>query len=319
MHPKLQRQKELIDRFFCDLDPKAFDEAIQFFLDCKGKIFFTGVGKSGVVAENLAQIMTSLGTKALFLSPMNALHGDLGMIDHEDKVVMISKSGNTEELFSLALLLKERKIPMMGLFCNAQGKLHAFCQKVAILPIESELCPYDLSPTTSSVVQMIFGNTLAVALMEKKNFSINDYLLNHPSGTIGKKISLKVQDVMLQENFIPICYQDQNIQEILVELSDKRCGCLLVLDENKAIQGVFTDGDLRRAIKKQKEQVFTKPVKEFMTCNFLAIKPEATLIEALKIMQNIKENKQVGALPVIDGDQLVGIIRIHDILALGLN
>jgi len=250
---------------------------------------------------------------------MNALHGDLGMISNPDLVIFLSKSGNTEELYQLAILLKERKIPTMGWFCQNNGKLVKLCDTVIYLPLEKELCTYDLSPTTSTIIQLIFGNTLAVDLMEKKNFSLEKYYLNHPSGNIGKKISLKVQDVMIKSPMIPICSLQQPIQEILVELSDKRCGCILVFDEDKKLQGIFTDGDLRRAIKQDKEKVFTNPVQRYMTRSFLSISPTATLQDAIATMQNKIDQKQVGALPVMQEETLLGLIRLHDIVALGLN
>lgn len=319
MHPLMLRQKTLINQFFDSVDPSMMDLALEAILKCKGNVLFTGVGKSGLAAELLAMMLTSVGTKAFYLSPMNALHGDLGMISEVDLVIMLSKSGNTEELYQLGLLLQERSISIMGWFCQTKGKLSKICTSLIHLPLDKELCPFDLSPTTSTIVQLAFGNTVAVALMEKKEFSKEEYQLNHPSGTIGKKIRLKVQDIMLQNADIPKCHVKQSIQDILVELSDKRCGCILVLDDEKNLKGIFTDGDLRRAIKQDQQKVFATNVEHYMTQEFLSISPDRTLMEALKIMQDDMSLKKISALPVTSDNQLIGLIRLHDIISLGLN
>jgi arabinose-5-phosphate isomerase len=312
------RQKELINAFFDQVEEQALERALATIISCQGNILFTGVGKSGLAAELLATMFTSIGTKAFYLSPLNALHGDLGMISSPDLVVMLSKSGNTDELFQLGTLLNERGITMMGWFCQQGGKLEKICKTVIFLPLQNELCPYDLSPTTSTILQLTFGNTLAVALMEKKNFTLEKYKENHPSGTIGKKMTLKVQDVMLKENDIPVCFAKQTVQEILVELSDKRCGCILVLDEQNNLEGIFTDGDLRRAIKQDQEKAFSNSIGCYMTKKYLFTDPETQLVQALHLMQE-KSQKKVAALPVIKEDKLVGLVRLHDIVALGLN
>jgi arabinose-5-phosphate isomerase len=319
MHPLLLKQKELINSFFEKIDPKMMDLTLERLMNVKGNIVFTGIGKSGIAAELIAMMMTSIGTKAFYLSPANAIHGDLGMIGQDDLVVLLSKSGNTEELYQLALLLKTRKIQLMGWFCHSHGRLSKVCDFVVNLPLEKELCPYDLSPTTSSIVQIIFGNTLAVALMEGKNFSLESYLLNHPSGMIGNKIRLKVADVMLKNSALPICFSNQEIKEVLVELSDKRCGCLLVFTPENQLKGVFTDGDLRRAIYKDAEKVFNRPVEMYTTEKYISTHPEASIVEALKIMQNHDQPKKVNVLPVMENEKLVGLIRLHDIIALGFN
>lgn len=319
MHPLLIKQKDLINSFFDRLDPQMMDLVIERFMNVKGNIIFTGIGKSGIAAELIAMMMTSIGTKAFYLSPANAIHGDLGMIADDDLVVFLSKSGNTEELYQLSLLLKARKVQLMGWFCHTNGRLSKICDFVVNLPLEKELCPYDLSPTTSSIVQIIFGNTLAVALMEGKNFSLEHYLLNHPSGMIANKIRLKVSDIMLQNTSLPICFSDQEIKEVLVELSDKRCGCLLVLNEEKQLKGIFTDGDLRRAISKDAEKVFNHRVDLYATQKYISTHPEASIVEALKIMQEHDQAKKVNVLPVLENEKLVGLIRLHDIIGLGFN
>lgn len=318
MHSHLIRQKERLDHFFSALDPSAFDQALTFCAECQGKIILTGVGKSGLIAESIAQMLTSLGTKAVFLSPLNACHGDLGMIETHDRVILLSKSGNTKELLDLAWVLQQEKMAMMAWVCAEGGKLKQYCAKTIVLPLLSELCPFDLSPTTSSVVQLIFGNALAVALMEKKEFSRENYRKNHPSGTIGKKLLTRVEDVMLKGDCIPLCDEEDAIGEILVELSDKRCGCLVVKNRRGEMSGIFTDGDLRRALKNLPQDVFTTPVKTVMTADFLSIQPGSLAVDALKLMQRDAQ-KKISVLPVVENQRPIGLIRLHDILALGID
>ena len=312
----MQQQKNILDYFFSNIDPNILDDVTEKILNCSGNILLTGVGKSGHTAELIATMLTSVGTKAFFISPVNALHGDLGIISPNDLVILLSKSGNTQELKNLALILKEQKIQTMGWFCSKDGYLNKLCDETILLPLQKELCPYDLAPTTSTILQLIFGNTLAVTLMEKKKFSLESYRKNHPSGTIGKKISCNVETLMITKKNLPLCSTYNTVQEILVELSDKRCGCILVLDEEKKLKGVFTDGDLRRAIEKDKEKVFSTPIENYMTKEFLSIQPNLSIIAALEVMQKGDQRKKIQALPVLENDQLIGLIRIHDILSL---
>ncbi|NBO24057.1 MAG: KpsF/GutQ family sugar-phosphate isomerase [Chlamydiae bacterium] len=319
MHKLMARQQVLINQFFSSLDPSALEMASLAILKCEGTIFFTGVGKSGYSAELLATLFASIGIKAFYLSPMNALHGDIGILSDKDLVIFLSKSGNTQELIQLVFLIKERNIASMGWFCQKGGRLSQFCQTTIYLPLEKELCPFDLSPTTSTILQLIFGNTLTVDLMEKKQFSKEIYEKNHPSGVIGQKMKLKVEDIMLNFDYLPICHEQDPVQDILVELSDKKCGCILVLDENQQLLGVFTDGDLRRAIKQDQDKVFINPVRKYMTEQYISIHPKETLVEAINRMQKKFPEKKISALPVIQEDKLLGLVRLQDIVSLGIN
>lgn len=314
-----RKQRSLLEGFFERLEENTMKQVFDIFFHCEGTLIFTGVGKSGFVAEQVAHTMTSLGTRAFYLSPVNAMHGDLGFISSKDLVIVLSKSGGTEELYELLLTLKNRQIATMGWFCQTQSKLSSFCDYVVTLPIEKELCLFDLSPTTSTIVQLIFGNTLAVSLMEAKGFSLDQYALNHPRGIIGKKILLKVKDIMLKGPQLPICRADETLQEVLVELSNKRCGCLLIVGQNRELEGIFTDGDLRRVILKHGQQAFAERIEQFMSKNYLSIHPDATAVEALNIMEKQGHNKRVMMLPVLEDKKLLGLICLHDIIAHGLS
>jgi arabinose-5-phosphate isomerase len=313
-----QEQKKLIDGFFNGVSQSLVEEVVTAFLACQGSLVFTGVGKSGLVAQQIALTMTSLGTRAFYLSPLNAMHGDIAMVGPNDLVVIISKSGNTDELVDLLITLKSRKIATMGWFCSLNSRLAQFCDQIVLLPLEKELCPFDLSPTTSTIIQLIFGNTIAVGLMKLKSFSIDQYALNHPRGVIGKKLLLRVHDVMLKHPQLPVCRSDETLQDVLVELSDKKCGCLLITNERNELEGIFTDGDLRRVIMKQGQHAFLKKISELMSTDFLSIDKEATATEALAIMEKKNPTKKVMMLPVLEERKLLGLIRLHDIVSIGL-
>lgn len=279
---------------------------------------FTGVGKSGLVAEKIALTMTSTGSRALYLSPINALHGDIGIVSSQDIFIMISKSGESEELFNIIPSLRNKKVKLVGIVSNMNSRLAKACDFVIYLPVEKELCPFDLVPTTSTVVQMIYGDLLAVALMRMKNFSLDQYALNHPAGRIGKRISLKVSDLMIQGENIPLCAPQDLLMEILVELSHKRCGCILVVDEQKHLLGIFTDGDLRRSLQKFEARALQMPIRELMSKSPRWIAPERLAWESMQLME-IDQKNAITVLPVLDADQVVvGLIKLHDIVQSGL-
>lgn len=312
----LEEEKQL-NYFFSHLDVEKAEKMVNLFLSCKGKIVFTGVGKSGIIAEKIAKMMVSTGTKAVTLAVEDALHGDIGILEKEDLFVVMSKSGHTEELKSLLSIAKNRVAKVVGWFCNKEAKLKSFCDEVMILPIERELCPFDLAPTISTQVQLIFGDLLAMALMKKKSFSLNDYALNHPGGAIGRSTTLRVSDIMLKGEKIPLCFKEQTLSEILLELTNKRCGCVVIIDEINRVEGVFTDGDLRRAMQSYEARVFEQKMGDLMTREFMHIEEELMASEALKIMQK-NPNKRVTMLPVIKESKIKGVILMHDIINAGV-
>ncbi len=310
-----QDHRELLEDFFQRFDEAEFERCLQIFSQVSGQIYFTGIGKSGLVAKQLAVLYTSLGTKAFYLSPQDAFHGDLGYISRGDLVFIMSKSGQTEELEELALCIKQKGAQLVAIVCKEKTKLHALCDHVVYLPLKKELCPFDLSPTTSTIIQLIFGNTLAVLLMQRKGFSLDSYLLNHPSGAIGKKIGLKIDDVMIKGFALPVCRGKDSIQSILVELSKKKCGSILVLNEVGSLEGIFTDGDLRRALEKKADALFSLPIELFMTRFPVVVQSGSSARSALECM----EKKKISVLPVLDQDQVVGLVRLNDLIAVGIN
>lgn len=313
-----EEQRSYINYFFDHVDYKKAEEIFNTFFKCKGLIVFTGIGKSGIIAEKIAMTLTSTGTKALFLPPVNFLHGDIGIVSSEDIVVLVSKSGETEELLNLLPFIHRRKTKSVAFVSNAQSRLAKDCDMHMFLPVEKELCPFDLAPTTSTAIQLIFGDVLAVALMNAKGFSVSEYAHSHPSGSLGKKMTLTVGDVMVKGDHIPICHLEDRLVDVLVELSNKKCGCLLVVDNQKNFLGIFTDGDLRRSLQALGSKVLEHQMGSLMTISAYSTAPDVLAWDAMTMMQ--KDPKRwIMVLPVLEGRKVVGIIRMHDIIQTGLS
>lgn len=311
-------EREYLNHFFDHIDLKATEDLLQILAKCEGTMIFTGVGKSGLVAKKIAVTMTSTGSRALFLSPINALHGDIGIVSQKDIFIAVSKSGESEELFNLIPYLRNKDIKLIAIVSNPKSRLAKASDFFVSLPLEKELCPFDLVPTTSTVIQMIYGDVLAIALMKLKNFGLDDYALNHPAGRIGKRIALKVSDLMIKGDHIPLCKPQDKLMDLLVELSRKRCGCVLIVDERMQLQGIFTDGDLRRSLQKHGSQALALSMEELMTPKPRSISPQSLAWEAMQLMEKDQENA-ITVLPVLDENRaVVGLIKLHDIVQTGL-
>ena len=313
----LKEQRRYLDDYFERLDLKQVEKIVQECFSTQGLIVFTGVGKSGIIAEKIAMTMISTGTKALYLPPSNFLHGDIGILSENDLFVLMSRSGETEELLNLLPFAKKRNCRLLAIVSNPESRLAKQCDLSIILPFEKELCPFDLAPTTSTTVQLLFGDLLSIALMRSKGFDLTAYALNHPSGSIGKKMSVTVEELMFKDNHLPLARPNERLIDLLVELSNKKCGALLIADEQNNFLGIFTDGDLRRALQNQGSEVLQKPIKELMTSTPRVIEKSRLAWEALKMMQK-DPKKLVGVLPVIDQGKLAGILRLHDLILAGI-
>lgn len=312
------KQKQYLDYFFEHLDTVSSDALLDKILACQGSLHFTGVGKSGFIAQKIAATMLSTGTKAYFLPPVDALHGDLGMVSKKDLVLILSKSGETDELLHLLPFIRAKGAQIVAITSHAASRLAKGSDHTIILPCENELCPFDLAPTTSTQVQLLFGDALAVALMEARGFSIDQYAANHPAGQIGRRSALKVRDLMLDHERTPLCLSHDRLEEILVDFSNKRCGCMIVIDDQKQLKGIFTDGDLRRALQAKGETVLQQKVGALMTHSPKAISAEALAWDALKLMESDQKHP-VMVLPVVDESQaVIGIIKMHDLVQAGL-
>lgn len=314
----LSNGKLYIDHFFQHLDLSATEKILDALEDCKGTLFFSGIGKSEAMAKKIAVTMASTGTKALFMGPTNALHGDIGILSQHDLFIMLSKGGETEELLNLIPFIHHKGAKTIAIVSDGSSRLARLCNMNITLPLARELCPFNLVPTTSTQIQMIFGDLLTIALMKRKNFSRDQYAENHPSGKIGRRIKLKVQDLMLTGNQLPLCSPDCPTLDTLVELSKKRCGCLLIINEANVLQGIFTDGDLGRILSTQGPEALQKPISKMMTLNPKFISQEKLAWEALQLME-ANPSSPITVLPVIDAQHIVvGLIKLHDILQAGI-
>lgn len=306
-------QRKYLNQFFDAVDLSQAQKVLDKLASCRGVIIFSGVGKSGHIAEKISNTFVSTGTRSFFLNPANALHGDLGFVSSEDIVVCLSKSGGTQELVHLLPHIHHKGASTIAVVSTPNSKLSKMCEVSMVLPIQKEICPYDLAPTTSSAAQLIFGDCLAVALMQKKNFSLADFAANHPSGLLGRKITAKVADLMLKEADLPFCKPTDSLMDVLHELSAKRCGCLLVADESRHLKGIFTDGDLRRAIQTKGPDALRMTLADLMTSFPKSISPHSLAIEAVKQMEE-DPSRLITVLPVLEEERVVGLIRMHDIL-----
>ncbi len=313
----IAKQKTSLDAFYSELDLESSLLMVEEVLACKGTVFFTGVGKSGFIAQKIAATLLSTGTRAFFLPPIDALHGDLGMVGNQDCVLILSKSGETDELLQLLPFLRNRGSRLLALTSEPDSRLAKGVDLFVHLPCLSELCPFDLAPTISTEVQLLFGDLLAMAVMEAKGVSLDQYAANHPGGRIGRRASLRVSELMLQKERTPTCKATDSVEEVLVDFSSKRCGCLVVLDDKKRLQGIFTDGDLRRALQAKGEKVLREKVGDLMTPSPKSISLKAHAWEALQMME-ADQTHPVTVLPVVDQEEVVGIVKMHDLIQAGL-
>jgi arabinose-5-phosphate isomerase len=313
----LKKQQQSLTYYFSHVDAGEIQKALDVLANCKGVIYFTGIGKSALVAKKAALTLTSTGTKSLYLGATNALHGDIGIVTEQDCFVFFSKSGESDELLQLVPFLRNKNLPLIAVVSTQQSRLAKACEVVVHLPLEKELCPYDLAPTTSSILQGLFGDVVAVALMELKKFPLDQYRQNHPAGRIGKRLIMKVKDLMITGEGIPLCGPEDKLFDELVELSNKKCGCILVIDKNAHLRGIFTDGDLRRALQQHGTKALEMPLGELMSKNPRTIGSEMLAIDAMQLME-ANQKSPIMVLPVLEDQKVVGIIKLHDIIQSGV-
>ena len=311
-------QRQSVEYFFDELDLAQVERVLESCFQTKGLLVLTGVGKSGIIAEKIAMTLISTGTKALYLPAVNFLHGDIGILSKEDTVLLLSKSGETEELVTLLPYIKKKEAKVVAIVSNLQSHLAQMSDLALCLPVAKELCPFDLAPTVSTEVQLLFGDVLAIALMKRRNFTLSQYGENHPSGSIGKKIFLKVEDLMIKGPGIPLCLPDKKVGDVLAELSEKKCGCLVVTGKENSFLGIFTDGDLRRSLQNLGSYTLEKRIEDLMTRTAIVVQSSDLAWDALKLMQ--KDPKRwIMMTPVLENGKVVGLLRMHDIIHAGIN
>jgi arabinose-5-phosphate isomerase len=313
-----EKERAYLNDFFDHIDLRAVDAVLDSLIECKGLIVLAGIGKSGLVAKKIAVTMTSTGSRAIFLSPTNALHGDLGILKPEDVFVILSKSGESDELLNLIPFVRNKKIKIIGIISQPGSRLAKAVDQALILPAERELCPFDMAPTTSTTIQTIVGDIIAIALMRHKGFTVSEFAASHPAGRLGKRITMKVSDLMLKGDAVPLCGPKDRLVDTLVELSNKQCGCVIVIDEAKKLLGIFTDGDLRRSLQSRGGKALEDKMSDLMIRSPRTIGPHVLAWDAMKFMES-DQKRPIMVLPVVSEDNtVIGIIKMHDIVQSGI-
>ncbi len=291
----------------------AFEEAVRLILSARGRVVVTGLGKSGLIGRKIAATLSSTGTPAFFLHPAEALHGDLGMVIPEDVLLGLSNSGRTEEVNLIVRVLKRRGVKTIAFTGDLQSPLARLADIVIDVGVPREACPHDLAPTASTTATLAVGDALAVALAEARGFGPEDFRRNHPGGSLGERLKVRVAEIMLTGERIPLTRLGTPMREALHEMDRKRLGCILVLDRENRLRGIITDGDLRRALVRRGNLDGVK-VEEIMTREPKRIEKDRLASEALDLM----EKHLITVLPVVDAEgKLVGILHLHDILGKG--
>ncbi|WP_288400812.1 KpsF/GutQ family sugar-phosphate isomerase [uncultured Acinetobacter sp.] len=295
---------------------ESFDRACEILLQCKGRVVVTGMGKSGHIGRKMAATFASTGTPSFFMHPGEAGHGDLGMLVRGDVLIAISNSGKSDEIMMLMPLVKHLGVPLITISRDDKGPMPQNADVALTLGEADEACPLGLAPTSSTTATLVLGDALAVALLEARGFTADDFARSHPAGALGKRLLLHVKHLMHTGVELPKVKPDTPMNKVLYEISDKRLGLTTVVDENDILLGIFTDGDLRRMIDQQQGFDVNIPVAEVMTKNPLTISQEARAVEALEKMHEKKINQFV----VVDHtNKVIGVISMHDLIQAGVN
>ncbi|MCR5434695.1 MAG: KpsF/GutQ family sugar-phosphate isomerase [Bacteroidaceae bacterium] len=280
-----------------------FDEAVKLIMACRGKVILTGVGKSGHIAAKIAATLSSTGTPAFYISPLDVFHGDLGVMTSDDVVVAISNSGQTDELLRFVPYLLERKIPLIGISGNADSLLARYATVHVTVKVEQEACPLNLAPTCSTTATLAMGDALACALIEARQFRERDFARFHPGGSLGRRLLVTAQDVMRTDD-LPVIPPEMRLGEAIIHVSFGKLGLCVAIDEGRIV-GIITDGDVRRAMEKLQERFFNVQVQEVMTRTPVCVSPETKVSEILRILH---ERKIHAVLVVNKQHELLGIV-----------
>ncbi len=302
----LQNLRASVDEDFCTV--------VEAIHRSKGRVVLTGIGKSAIVAQKIAATLNSTGTPALFMHAADAIHGDIGMVQSEDVVICLSKSGETSEINVLIPLVKSRGNLLVAMTANPQSKLGTQAAYLLHTPISQEADPNNLAPTASTTAQMAMGDALAVALLSVRGFSENDFAEFHPGGVLGKQLYLRVHDIY-PHNERPFVRMDAGLHATILEMTSKRLGCTAVLDKQEKLQGIITDGDLRRMLEKQTSSDFSKlKASDLMSLHPKTVEKDSLAVEVLEIMRR----HSITQLVVMDGERYVGMVHLHDLIREGI-
>ncbi len=292
-------------------------ESIEAIADAiylsNGKVILTGIGKSGHIARKISATLSSTGTSSYFMHSTEAFHGDLGLVDKEDIVIAISNSGETDEVLKTAAVLKKIGCKIVGVSGNDNSSLQKISDYHQLIQVDKEACPLNLAPTSSTTSTLVWGDVLAIVLMEKSDFKKEDFALSHPGGSLGKRLLLLVEDLMLKDDEVPTNSEYDSSKDVLKEISEKGIGATFILSEEKKMIGLITDGDVRRAID-ETDKFFSLKAGDFMTKTYITVQKDIRASECLEIMASNK----IGCLPVMESGELIGAVNQKDLLKIGI-
>ena len=291
-----------------------FEQAVDLIYSSKGRVIITGMGKSGIVARKIVATMNSTGTSSIFLHPSDAVHGDLGMVRKEDVVICISKSGDTEEIRELLPLFKRLGVKIISIVGTMRSPLAQQSDVALDVSVREEACPHDLAPTSSTTVTIVMGDALAVALLEKRGFTKEDFARVHPGGNLGKRLLLRIEELMTNGPAVPVGHQNVPLSDAIYTMTSKRLGATCVVDDAQRLVGIITDGDLRRLLQ-QTNNISGVTAAQAMTSNPKVIHPGMLAVNALEVMESFN----ITQLVVVGEDHIpVGVIHLHDLVKAGL-
>ena len=310
----LKLEASAIERASTCLDEKSVERAIELINDCESKLVVMGIGKSGVIAQKIAQTFTSTGTVSMFLHPSDALHGGLGVITPGDVIIALSNSGETDEILALLPALKQRGVSIISIVGNTDSTLARQSDVVLDASVDKEACPLNLAPTTSTTVALAIGDALAMTLMESRGLTAEQFAVNHPAGRLGKRLTLKVKHLMHDS---PNVSPGDGWLEVVKAISKYSLGAVNVVDNNARLLGIVTDGDLRRTIERNGDNLNGLTAQHMMTADPTIATAEMLAFDALQLMEN--RTSQISVLPVVGENAVcIGLLRLHDIVRSGL-
>ena len=294
----------------------VFEEAVQLLYSSVGKVVLTGVGKSGIIAQKIAATLVSTGTPALFLHGAEGMHGDIGIVDKDDVVIAVGKSGESEELLTILPFIKRLGARVISITANSNSAMARISDLVLVTPVPEEACPLNMAPTSSTTAALVLGDALAMTLMKMRDFQPTDFALYHPGGQLGKRLLLTVGDIMRSGEDNPIIHISKDSRTMLYEITSKRAGAVSVIDDDHHLLGLVTDFDIRRVLEGEKD-IFSMAISTIMNPKPSFVYQDEKAIHALEIME--KREKPISVLPVIDHTKkVIGIIHLHDLIAHGL-
>jgi arabinose-5-phosphate isomerase len=314
----LRIESDAIAQTATRLDGAAVERAIDLLANCEGKVVILGVGKSGIIGQKIAATMTSAGSAALYLHPSDALHGGLGIVQPKDVVIVLSNSGETDEIIAMLPYLSNREVAIVAIVGNLNSTLARRADVALDASVDKEACPLNLAPTTSTTVALAIGDALAMTVMKVKGLTSGDFAVNHPAGRLGKRLTLRVGDLMHRDGENPTIAAGSSWVDVVRAISKGGLGAVCVVDPDGSLAGIITDGDLRRAIERTShDSLANLACDDFMTRKPVVVTPELMAFDALRLMED--RPRQISVLPVVDQDQrCVGLIRLHDIVRSGL-